>query len=67
MSDSESAPRLNPLTFFVTYIFPFGDADVFLLQAGGFARDLQRLPVLAGHHLEAARCERQKNSFFFTA
>lgn len=55
---------MNPLTFFVTYIFPFGDADVFLLHAGGFARDLQRLPILADNRLETARCERQKKNFF---
>lgn len=54
-------PPLNPLTFFVTYVFPFGDLDVFLIQARGLARDLQRVPILAGNRLNAAGCQRQNS------
>lgn len=56
---------LNPLTFFVTYVFPFGDEDVFHFPAAVLTRDLQRLPVLAADHLQAARCERQKQGEHF--
>lgn len=49
---------LNLLTSTVTYIFPFGDQDVFYFYGFNVAWDLECFPIKAGNSLQTADCKR---------
>lgn len=56
---------LNLLTSTVTYIFPFGDQDVFCFYGSSVAWDLQCFPIKADNGLQTADCKRQKQRHIF--